>query len=367
MRNKTYFILDTDKTGKFHIIGQYVNGNNIYPIKVDDCGVFKQTNFKDDDVVLQAGGVRLRDSICGNNCISGCDFCDFGKGPESYIKNTLNARKKANITNLIKQLTLTENVQALFITGGNPSLDDMNSWTEFVKDNIDTFKQSVPNGTVDVMLTPRGFDRYVYDDTSRYDEYKKYLEYLKSIGTTTISPNMELWEQKELDNYCSTSSTGLNAGATKSEIGHNGYIDFIKAGVEVFGKYKVRTSLIAGLNSNESIKQAIKTLIPLGCYVVISPFKAPNENFDKFIPKDSDLIELSNYLKSETDAFLNSLPTDLAQTYKENISNSLNAHNGHNTANLCCGQNLDIIELPALTIGKDNHIISSISTDERIK
>lgn len=364
LKNKTYFILDADKKGKLQIIGQYVNENNIYPIKVDDCGVFKQDNYKDDDVVLQAGGIRVRSSICGYNCISGCKFCNFGKGAENYIANTLNTEKKEYITSLIKQVTLNSNVQTLFITGGNPSLEDMNKWTEFVQESINTFKKSVPDGSVDIMLTPRGFDKYVYDHTIRYEEYKKYLEYLKSIGANTISPNMELWEQEDLDKFCSVSRTGLNAGANKSEIGHNGYIDFIKAGIDVFGKYNVRTSLIVGLNSKENVKKAIKDLIPLGCYVVILPFKSPSKYFNQLEPNDYDLIELSNYLKCETDGVLSSLPENLIHIYKERISNSLNAHNSHNTANLCCGQNLDIIEQQALILEKDNHIVSMIGNND---
>lgn len=360
LKSKTYFILDSNTRGKLYITGQYVNGNNIFPIKIDDCGIFKQDNYKDEAVVLQAGGIRLRDSICADNCISGCKFCDFGKGAENYNENMLNTERKACIINLIKQLTLNGKVQTLFITGGNPSLVDMNKWTEFVQESISTFKKSVPNGFVDIMLTPRGFDKYVYDDTTRYEEYKKYLEYLKFIGVNTISPNMELWEQEDLDKFCSVSSTGLNIGATKSEIGHNGYIDFIQAGIDVFGKYNVRTSLIAGLNSNSNMKKAIKTLIPLGCYVIISPFKAPNKHFSQLEPNDYDLIKLSNYLKYETDEVLSTMPTNLVQVYNERISHSLNAHNSHNTANLCCGQNLDIIEQQALILGKDNHIVNIV-------
>lgn len=79
LKDSTYFILDTDKSGNLHIIGQYSYANNIYPIKIEDCGIFKQNNYKDNDVALQAGGIRLRTSICGSNCISGCKFCDFGK------------------------------------------------------------------------------------------------------------------------------------------------------------------------------------------------------------------------------------------------------------------------------------------------
>ncbi len=366
LQDNTYFVLDTDKKGNLYIIGQYVDGDKVYTIKIDDCGIFKQHNYKDEAVVLQAGGIRLRDSICGDNCISGCAFCDFGKGAENYIDNYLNTERKEYIVELIKQYTNDSNVQTLFVTGGNPGLTDMDKWTEFLEESINAFKKFVPNGSIDVMLTPRGFDRYVYDKTTRYEEYKKYLEYLKSIGVNTISPNMELWDQEDLNKFCSISSSGANVGATKSEIGHNGYMDFIKAGIEVFGKYNVRTSLIAGLNSNENIRNAIKDLIPLGCYVVILPFKAPNEYFKQQEPNDYDLIELSNYLKHEIYKALCSLPMDLSQTYNERISNSLNAHNSHNTANLCCGQNLDTIEQQTLSLGKDPHIVNSIIDDARI-
>ena len=366
LKEKTYFILDIDTKGKLYIIGQYVNGNNIYHIKIDDCGVFKQDNYKDEAVAVQAGGIRLRDSICGENCISGCSFCDFGKGAENYIKNTLNSEKMEYITNLIKQLTLNSKVQTLFITGGNPSFSDMNIWTTFVQNSINTFKKTVPNGVIDVMLTPRGFDRYVYDETIRYEEYKKYLEYLKSIGVNTISPNMELWEQEDLNKFCPVCNIGVNKGATKSEIGHNGYMDFIKAGIEVFGKYNVRTSLIVGLNSNENIRKAIKDLIPMGCYVVLLPFKAPNEHHNQFEPSDYDLIKLSNYLKFEIEKNFSSMPTNLVEHYNKRISNSLNAHNSHNTANLSCGQNLDIIEQQILYLGKDNNIVTSVIDNDRL-
>lgn len=359
-KNRTYFILKKNTEGQLYIIGQYVTKNQILQIKLEDCGFFKQEAYKDESVVLQAGGIRLRDSICGNNCISGCKFCDFGKGSENYIDNYLTEERKKYIIDSIKQATYNSNVQTLFVTGGNPSLQDMNKWTDFLKESINVFKKAIPNGSIDVMLTPRGFNRYVYDDTNRYEEYRNYLKYLKSIGVDTISPNMELWKQKDLNKFCSVSSNGKNIGATKSEIGHNGYIDFIKAGIDVFGKYNVRTVLIAGLNSNENIRNAIKNLIRLGCYVVISPFKAPNEYLRKYEPKDYDLIELSNYLKYETDKTLSLLSMDIAKTYIERISNSLNAHNSHNTANLCCGQNLDYIEQQTLIVGENPYIISNI-------
>lgn len=214
------------------------------------------------------------------------------------------------------------------------------------------------------MLTPRGFDKYVYSDALRYEEYKRYLIYLKKIGVRTISPNMELWEQNDLEKFCKVNKKGTNIGMTKAEIGHNGYLDFIRAGIEVFGRYNVRTSLIVGLNSVSSIKEAIRTLISLGCYVVLSPFKSPNENFNKFIPKDYELIELSNYLKTEINSLLSTLPPTVSETYTKRIYNSLNAHNSHNTANLCCDQDLDFIEQKNLRLGKNIDISTTIDMEK---
>ena len=364
IKDGNYFILDVYSQGKLYIIGQYVDESKKYPIMLQDCGFFKQENFEDEDVVLQAGGIRLSNSICGEICISGCTFCDYSQNFKEYTDSILDKEREDHILDSIKQYTSHADIQTLFITGGNPNLLDIEKWTDFLEKSISTFKEKIPNGSVDVMLTPRGFDKYVYSDAVRYEEYKRYLIYLKKIGVRTISPNMELWEQNDLEKFCKVNKKGTNIGMTKAEIGHNGYLDFIRAGIEVFGRYNVRTSLIVGLNSVSSIKEAIRTLISLGCYVVLSPFKSPNENFNKFIPKDYELIELSNYLKTEINSLLSTFPPTIAETYKKRIYNSLNAHNSHNTANLCCGQDLDFIEQKNLRLGKNIDISTTIDMEK---
>lgn len=384
LSNNTFFKLDTNNGGKLYIVGQVICDENKYEIRIDDCGFFKQGNYNDrNEVVIQAGGIRIRTSICGSNCISGCKFCDFGRGFNNYRKDTFNEKKRNNINSLINKFVLKQKISSLFITGGNPSLEDMHNWTDFVESSIDTFYSTLRmcsdiNGEVDVMLTPRGFDKYVYSEDVRYYEYKKYLTYLKSIGVTTISPNMELWSQKDLDKFCPPN--GKVIGTSKSEIAHGGYLDFIRAGIEVLGKFNVRISLITGLSANkniteaiieskENIKEAIRTLIPMGCYVVLSPFKAPRhkvgdlrygEDLKPYEMSVKDLIELSNYLKDILDKYLKSLPTKISDDYKKCINNSLKAHNSHNTANLCCGQYLDIIEKKALFDEVDNTIVSNL-------
>ena len=370
--NTTYFCLKITDDGNFKIEGQYVgNDGTIYPINLSDVGIFKQGNYDDKEAVaVQAGGIRARVSICGSNCISGCSFCSFGSGADKYEKGKLTAERQEEYMNPLIQKVITQNgITQLFITGGNPSLDDMVAWTKSVEDSIETFKNSIQEigkdpkeATIDVMLTPRSADKYI----SSKEEYKKYLESLQQMGVTSVSPNMELWTQESLDKYCAPSQR--NIGTSKSEIGHQGYLDFIDASVETFGRFNVRSALIVGLNSKDEIKEAIDELISRGCYVTLSPFKAPEciqqnpryaNDLHEFEPSCNELIELSEYLKQAVKRYYmeNGLTADEIAECEHNINNSLNAHNTHNTSNLCSGRDLDRLESQAYEQGLDKSTI----------
>lgn len=95
--------------------------------------------------------------------------------------------------------------------------------------------------------------------------------------------------------------------------------------------------------------------------MVLLPFKSPNKNLKKLESKDYDLIELCEYLKTELEKYLNRLLSKEKNVYMKRICDSLNAHNSHNTANLCSKQNLDILEQQMLYLGKDSNIINSIN------
>ena len=186
------------------------------------------------------------------------------------------------------------------------------------------------------------------------------------MGVTSVSPNMELWTQENLDKYCTPNQN--NVGASKSEIGHQGYLDFIDAAVETFGRFNVRSALIVGLNSQDEMKEAIDDLISRGCYVTLSPFKAPEciqkdpryaNDLHEFEPTCDELVELSEYIKHTVNKYYmqNGLTEEEIAICEQNISNSLNAHNTHNTSNLCDGRGLDRLESEAYEKGKDNSII----------
>lgn len=321
--------LGVDKGGKFFVHGEYMHEDgNVYELHCDDVGMFQQGNYNDSEAVaIQAGGIRGRVSICGSNCISGCKFCSFGSGAENYKGGTFTEGKLNNyIKPLIKGIVEKQRISQLFITGGNPSLEDMQSWTYFLEESIKEFKAQAENAgiteelTIDVMLTPRGEDRYVYDESERKQKYLAYCERLKNAGVTSVSPNMELWSKEKLDEYC----PGEN-GVSKSEIGQDGYLDFIDSAVQTFGPFNVRSAIIIGLNSIDETKEAIDALIRRGCYVTLSPFKAPEviqqdsrygQSLHEHEPTVSELIELSLYLKSETEEFLSTQPKEMRENAK---------------------------------------------------
>ena len=371
----SYLKLDADNQGRFVIKGKFISkSGETYELFTDDVGVFRQGEYDDSEAVaVQAGGIRARASICGKNCISGCRFCSFGSGEKNYKPGTFTEGKLNYIKGLIREVVENENMTQLFITGGNPSLEDMEAWTYFLKESIEQFyehsnKLGVKDRlTVDVMLTPRGFDRYVYAPSERKSKYLEYCRELKRLGVNTVSPNMELWKQEKLEEYCPGTK-----GVSKSEIGQAGYLDFIDAAVEVFGPFNVRTALIVGLNSVDEVKKAIDVLVKRKCLVVLSPFKAPEDyqtnprfaqNLFSKEPSADELIELSLYLRKKIEEVFKQSNDQECKMYESNILTSMNAHNSHNTANLVASSfnELDRLENAAYIAGKDDTLVTNLS------
>ena len=371
--DSSYLKLGVNSSGKLVVYGEYVEKSGArHDLYCDDLGVFKQGEYDDSEAVaIQAGGIRARVSICGSNCISGCRFCSFGSGAKDYKKGTFTTGKLEDYIKPLIRNMVDEGITQLFITGGNPSLEDMESWTQYLQESVKEFisyseQKGVDKGklTIDAMLTPRGIDRYVYDKAERKQKYLEYCKILKDAGVQTVSPNMELWSQEKLDEYCPGSD-----GVSKSEIGQDGYLDFIDAAVEVFGPFNVRSALIVGLNSEEETKQAIDALIARGCYVTLSPFKAPEvkqadsryaQSLHSKQPSVVELVTLSRYLSDAIDNLLGKMPLEQRESCERNIQKSLNPHNSHNTSNLCYGRDFDRLERSAYELGHDSALVTNI-------
>lgn len=366
----TYFKLDINEFGKFKIIGQYIDKNNVKNIiEINDVGVFnREVGNEEDGVVSQAGGVRARLSIAGPNCASGCSFCSFCESSFKYKKGTYTQdRLNGYLIPQLKQLVRKEKIKHLFVTGGNPHLDDMENWTYYLDECIKAFKDELIKQDVglsdikiDVMLTPRTFNKYV----GTQEEYSEYLKHLKYIGVTTVAPNIEIWSQKYLEKYCP--SKEYTKGMSKSDIGHDRYIDFIKESVKTFGKFNVRSIIVVGLEPLEETRKAIKELINLGCYVGLSPFMPPeNIKNEKFLFHKTlsveDLLDLNNYLEETFLEYLLKYSDIEKYDLINNMNNSLNSHNRHNTANINGNITpLDYKEKDALLNGYDMELATSI-------
>lgn len=367
----TYFKLETNEQDKFIITGQYIDKDGVkHSIYLDDVGIFnKEVNNEEDGVISQAGGARARLSIAGANCASGCSFCSFGPNCYKYEKGTYTQDRLNNfLIPMLQDVISKEKLKHLFVTGGNPSLDDMENWTYYLSECIKSFKNelikqniALSNIKIDVMLTPRSFTKYV--DT--HEEYSKYLKYLKEMGVTNLAPNIEIWNEKYLKKYCP--SNQQTKGMSKADIGHNKYIDYIKESVKIFGKFNVRSIIIVGLEPITETKKAIKQLIDLGCYVGLSPFVLPENLKDKTLLLHNsvsvdDLLDLNNYLEETFLKYLSNYSDEEKRELIENMNNSLNSHNRHNTANINGNITpLDYKEKENLLNGYDLDLATSIN------
>lgn len=377
IESDTYFKLQYDKDGRFKIIGQYKDKTGmIFPIELDDVGIFLQGKYNDEEAVaIQAGGIRARVSIAGKNCSSGCSFCSFSNEASQYKKNTYTDEKLYNyLAPLIEQVVREKGIKNLFITGGNPSLDDMENWTKYLEKCISIFKNALitqgidPNhAKIDAMITPRTFTKY----TGTKEEYFSYLKHLKDLGITAISPNMEIWSQENLEKYCP--SNEYTRGTSKADIGHKGYIDFISQAVTVFGKFNVRSAIIVGLEPIDKTKEAITELINMGCYVTLSPFMPPEcARYGTELPQKSPstevMLELNNFLEATFLKYLSKLSIQERREAIINMNNSLNSHNRHNTGNINGSLTpLDYKERDALLNGYDDELATSTKMLDKIK
>ena len=318
----------------FNKVHKSLGVTNSVSYNYDYLGVLSFKYNDEEAVAPQAGYERFRVSPGGKNCAAGCSFCSFSNEVSQYKNGTYTKEKMDNyLAPLIRKMVHENGIRKMFITGGNPSLDDMEKWTEYVKECVKVFRKEAPDGLVDIMMTPRSATKYV--DNS--EEYSKYLEYLyKDIGIDTISANMEIFSQEYLDKYCPPN--GYIEGTSKSEIGSERYKSFLKAAVSVFGPFKVRSALIVGLEPIENTKEAIRSLINMGCYVTLSPFKPPEcSRYGVRLPNEPSLdtmLELNKYLEDTLALYLSTKTDTEKQEYLANINLSLNAHSRHNTGNI---------------------------------
>lgn len=92
------------------------------------------------------------------------------------------------------------------------------------------------------------------EDLNIFDKYKE-------AGYSTIATNIEIWDPRIFDVIC--------PGKAQLCGGRDHWLEALKYEVEVFGKYKVRSTMVAGIEPKESLLEGIEYLVAEG--VVVCP------------------------------------------------------------------------------------------------
>lgn len=87
------------------------------------------------------------------------------------------------------------------------------------------------------------------EDFSVFEKYKE-------AGFSSIATNMEVWNANLFDYYC--------PGKSKHSGGHDRWLAALKKEVDVFGRYNVRSTFVAGLETKDSLLEGISYLAENG-------------------------------------------------------------------------------------------------------
>ncbi len=196
-------------------------------------------------------------SGCSNNC-KFCNAVEF-----KYELNSIKGMEEA-----LEVALEQSDTKHLLISSGSVWVEDL----ETITDMYDHFTKKYKHLDVDIMMTPRGFTSYT--DSSQYEDY---IKHLKEIGVHGLSINMELNHPDYLKKFC----------PEKYAIGQENYLKFLEIAVNVFGKDKVRSLLIVGIEPLEETLNGVEKLAKIGVNPVLSPlFPYGEANF----PPKADLF-----------------------------------------------------------------------------
>ncbi len=87
------------------------------------------------------------------------------------------------------------------------------------------------------------------------------FEHYKEAGFRTIATNLEIWNEKLFDVIC--------PGKSSLYGGRKNWLDALSYEVDIFGKYRVRSTLVSGIEPKESLMEGIEYLTEKG--VVVEP------------------------------------------------------------------------------------------------
>lgn len=160
----------------------------------------------------------------------------------------------------------------VLISGGTP--DAREETYLYLNKIYQYFPKKYPSFEFDVMLSPRGL-RPGDNSVQGYNEFLNYLYY--ECGIQTLSVNLELFNQQLRKRYI----------PEKCKIGLENYFLFIHNAVDVFGKGKIRSSLVVGLEKMEDTLKGVEEICKLGCIPVLSAFVPDSGTDMASFPKPS--------------------------------------------------------------------------------
>lgn len=180
-------------------------------------------------------------------CSFSCKFC-----PISYTEKY---SKTFNLDDYIEAINVALNdnlvpAKHIQITGGVPKEEDFKYFNGIVEGILREFN----NIPVDLMMAPKiGLIN---------------LRKLKNLGLNGLALNMELYGEKYSKKLIPNKL---------GNIGRKQYLGTIEESVRIFGKGKVRSILLVGLESLENTLKGVEEIAKRGADPVLSPF-VPDEN-----------------------------------------------------------------------------------------
>lgn len=220
---------------------------------ITETTVITPPDYMKDEIVIECKKITVYTNTYTDRVrlqlISGCsNKCKFCNATEfKYEFNSISGLEQA------LNIALSQsNVRHILISSGSVKIEDLEKITKM----YEYFGKKYSQYDIDIMMTPRGFTSYT--DSSQYEDY---LMFLKKSGISGLSINMELNSVECLKEYC----------PEKAQIGQENYLKFLELAVKIFGKNKVRSLLIVGLEPLEETLKGVEKLAKIGCNPVLSP------------------------------------------------------------------------------------------------
>lgn len=201
---------------------------------------------------------RLRISPI-HGCSYHCQFCTCNRQKYEEISC-------ADLDQAVQIAMRDPNVSPkhILISGGTPEAEEKTY--KYLNYVYKYFPKKYPAYEFDVMISPRG----LHAGNGSVKGYEEFLDYLYGeCGIQTLSINLELYNDCLRKAYI----------PEKWKIGIDNYRTFICKAVDLFGREKIRSSLIVGLEEMEDTLRGVEEICSWGCIPVLSAF-VPDKGTD---------------------------------------------------------------------------------------